>query len=204
MSKTFLFAAGIVWFAALVAHADWIHDMTSEDCSPESRDIVAANVRNQIESSVRRAEAAINPPSPVGDLSCLDGLMDIRLDDFGTVGGLEDLFTTSLDGLLDLGKDQTRRICKFAEQKWKEVTGPVSSAIPGFGHAASADSGSRNNLTRETGIKSGRSIMQSQGSHKPSSDRNQPNAPPSATKPAVESDPISEIWNSIYGKGAKE
>ena len=110
------------------AHADWIQDMMLSDCSTASRGLLAASVRRDIESSVRRAESSIEAPSSVGDLACLDSLMDVDIDVFARVGPLGSLFSNSFDGLLS-SRDGSRRICRFAHQAWNDVTSPLSGSL---------------------------------------------------------------------------
>ena len=110
------------------ASAEWIHDMMIEDCSEESRDRLAAATRQKIELSVRRAESSIEPPAPIGDLGCLDGLMDINIDVFAPVGPLSQIFSGSLDGVLNQAGD-TRRFCRFARRRWNEMTNPLTQSL---------------------------------------------------------------------------
>ena len=110
------------------ASAEWIHDMMIEDCSEESRDRLAAATRQKIELSVRRAESSIEPPAPIGDLGCLDGLMDINIDVFAPVGPLSQIFSGSLDGVLNQAGD-TRRFCRFARRRWNEMTNPLTQPL---------------------------------------------------------------------------
>ena len=88
--------AGVLAACAASADADWIHDMLLEECSIESRNRLEASVRRNIESSVRRAEASIEAPASIGDLGCLDGLMDVNIDVFASVGPLSSVFSNSL------------------------------------------------------------------------------------------------------------
>ena len=101
-------------------------------CSDESKEAVATGVRDNIEAEVKKGEEAIKPPAQVGDLSCLDGLLELPIDKFSGIGGmLGDLqggFDMDVGGLLGDGSlDQ--KICAFAQEKWGEVTEPLTSAI---------------------------------------------------------------------------
>ena len=131
MMKTSALAACAAISFAVPAQADWIKDMTSERCSDRSRTRVAASVRDQIEFSVRRSEAAIAPPAPVGDLGCLEGLMSLPIDTFAPSGGLGSLFSGSLDGILNGDASRTRQFCGFARRKWMEATRPLAKATKG-------------------------------------------------------------------------
>ncbi len=126
--KTLIVAALLILISAHVSQADWIDDSISPHCSETARQRLADGTRQQIESSVRRAEAAIEPPAATGDLSCLDGLMALPLDSFAPSSGLNGLFTGSLDGIIGQGS-QSRPICRFAEQKWREVTRPITTPL---------------------------------------------------------------------------
>lgn len=118
------------------ASADWIRDSLDKACSEESASLVAERARKRVEDHVSRAESAIKPPIPVGDLSCLEDLMDTPLDIFSGSIGLPDLtgiFNDTLDGVIDMGDGITRNVCQFAEEKWQEVTEPLNSAVSGVG-----------------------------------------------------------------------
>ena len=122
--------AVIVALAPLTpAQGDWIRDMTSDYCSPNSRDRIADSVRHQIESSVQRSEGSINPPVPVSDLGCLDGLMNMNIDSFASVGTLGELFSGSLDGIVNFGEGQARQFCSLAKQRWNEASQPLNIAL---------------------------------------------------------------------------
>lgn len=133
-------AAGIALASMMTmptqAKAEWIYDMLSEQCSPEARDVMAQAKRAHIEASVRRAEAAITPPAPLGDLSCLTDLMQQPLDFFSGGFGLDSIFGNFgqlFDSFSNLGLDTiavdgiNSAICRFAEEKWGEVTGSLAS-----------------------------------------------------------------------------
>lgn len=117
------------------AGAEWIREMLDARCSVESKDAVSTAVRSAIETSVRRSEASIEPPIPVGDLSCLSSLMAAPLDKFSNVG--------EILGDLQLGLDQkaigdgiSRGICSFAQSKWNELTEPLDKKISSLESAA--------------------------------------------------------------------
>lgn len=54
--------------SGMTVQADWTRDMTDEHCSEQSRLRISCCVRIQIESLVRRSEAANAPPAPDGNL----------------------------------------------------------------------------------------------------------------------------------------
>ena len=113
-------------------HADYLQDTLWEQCSPESRDMLANTHRAAIEEHVRRAEASIIPPTPVGDLSCLTDLMEEPLDFFSGGAGLFDSFSNLFDSFTNMGFDEiaidgiNQMICDFAADKWQDVTGSLT------------------------------------------------------------------------------
>ena len=120
------------------ASADWIMDSLDPRCSTQARAAIAEGVRREIENSVRRAEASIEAPIPVGDLSCLADLMEAPLDIFSEVGDLLSVFQRAFDGSINTD-GMSRQLCRFAARKWDEVTAPVTTGLddlkgsaPGF------------------------------------------------------------------------
>ncbi|MCY3725264.1 MAG: hypothetical protein OXF95_01345 [Rhodobacteraceae bacterium] len=101
---------------------DWAYDMTSEKCSDESRRLLAESTRNQIEYSVSRAEASIDAPTPVGDLGCLAGLMQLPLGTFASTGNLGGIFNTSLNNLVNSNGNIINQYCARAEREWRKAT----------------------------------------------------------------------------------
>ncbi len=114
----------------VTARADWIYDMTSEACSDASRQQIANGVRTRLEDSVRRAEASIAPPEPVGELACLESLMTLDIGNFAPTGGIRNLFNQSLAQLFDNNGQLARRLCRVAARKWQDVT--KSLAVTGY------------------------------------------------------------------------
>lgn len=99
-------------------------------CSEEAKDIVAASVRQTIEDSVTRGEAAILPPSPLGDLACLQGLMNAPLDIFSGIGGIAGTLATDLMNQVSSMPDAIRsQICAYAAEQWSELTQPVYAGL---------------------------------------------------------------------------
>ena len=184
------------------AGADWVQGMMIEECSRESRELLAGSVRRDIELSVRRAEASMEPPASIGDLGCLDGLMDVNIDVFAPVGPLSSLFSNSLDGLLT-APGNPRRICRFAHRKWNEVSKPLLRPLdllqlglpPDF--AGSFDAAAQVAAADPNGERVGRAVETGVGSS---------NALPGAEaefgrKPTGGFDPVGNIWNMLYGEG---
>lgn len=182
--------------------ADWIQESISPHCSEEARNRVAQNTRNQIESAVRRAEAAIEPPAATGELSCLDGLMNLPLDQFAPTGELVNLFSSSLDGVVSNGVGE-RPICRFAKRKWREVTRPVISPLsilrrglpPDLGNSFRGGQGQSNTSTDQSSNQSSSNSKQT--------DEQIPNTDTSKSNDnsSRQSDPIESIWRSLYGYG---
>lgn len=118
--------------ATVGAQTDIFRSMTNERCSEQSREAVANAARTNVESHVTRAEASIQPPTPVGDLSCLDDLMNVDTDFLsGQFFSLEGLLGSFSSGLQDitlegLGGEVNRQICAFAQDKWSELTEPLT------------------------------------------------------------------------------
>lgn len=136
-----IIAAGISLAISSPVRADWISDKLSDSCSSASANTLSKSVRDNIEDSMKRAEASIKPPSPVGDMGCLDDLMsnvgiNIFSEDqaFGgsmasgivsqLMGSLGDqLGSAGLGDILNASGDPMGAVCKFAEEKWGELTG---------------------------------------------------------------------------------
>ena len=192
---------GVLAACAASADADWIHDMLLEECSTESRNRLEASVRRNIETSVRRAEASIEAPASIGDLGCLDGLMDANIDFFASVGPLSSVFSNSLDGLLT-GPAGSQRICSFAHRKWNEVTRPLRRPLeilqaglppdfsgsfnPAPGAAAQEEqAGEQNQLATRADPSS------------PGADSDRGEEMTGRRGPAS----IEDIWNILYGRG---
>lgn len=120
---------------AASAQTQIIQDMMMANCSPESRDSLSTLVRQAIEDKVRRAEASILPPSPVGDLACLQDLMTAPLDSFSNVGSLMDTLRGSMSGSLGNipglggGGGIGAQVCAFAAERWSELTGPLTMSL---------------------------------------------------------------------------
>ena len=199
MMKTSALAVCAAISFAVSAQADWIKDMTSERCSDRSRTRVAASVRDQIEFSVRRSEAAIAPPAPVGDLGCLDGLMSLPIDTFAPSGGLGSLFSGSLDGFLNGDAFQTRQFCGFARRKWMEATRPLVKAKKGdspFVLPEFASGFELLNFPAKALASAGRETSPPVSAGNPASAENPGEGTSSGSAPETL---IDGIWNSLYG-----
>lgn len=130
--------AGALVFAGLSASPmiasaqdnSWILDLQNQQCSAESRQTIADSVRQQIEDSIARATAAIQPPAALGDLSCLNDLMNTPLDMFSNVGGLLGSLQGGLTGAIGgVDTNISRQVCQFAAEKWGEVTEPLNQRM---------------------------------------------------------------------------
>lgn len=122
------------------SHADWIPSVLDERCGPQDVTGVSTAVRDSIEASVRRAEASIQAPTPVGDLSCLNDLMLQPLDIFSSIGGLLSNLQQGLANLsLSLDIDVSGMICQMAAEKWAELTqglGGLDAPLSAFSGAS--------------------------------------------------------------------
>ncbi|MCW3782560.1 hypothetical protein [Defluviimonas salinarum] len=128
LAGAFVLAAGILMPG--VSHADWIESALDPRCDQEDKDAISSAVRDAIEASVRRAEASIQAPTPVGDLGCLNDLMTAPLDTFSNIGGLLGSLTGGLGNFdaasLGIDMDVSGTICRLAAEKWAELTPPLS------------------------------------------------------------------------------
>ncbi|CAN0536997.1 unnamed protein product [Laminaria digitata] len=146
MMKRNLFGAAAVTalsFTALQANAQtqWIEDTLSDQCSTASQQTIANNTRNSIEASVRRAEASIQEPASIADLSCMNDLFNANIDVFSKswngFGGfnIEGMINDIAGGLKSGLSIQTlsggveRAICSFAQEQFSELTSGVTSGI---------------------------------------------------------------------------
>ena len=109
---------------AVPAHSDWIPSALDQRCDPNDIDGISNSIRDAIEASVRRAEATIQPPAAIGDLGCLDGLMNAPLDIFSNIGGIVGTLQQGLfsDLSFPVDVDTSGMLCDFAAAKWGELT----------------------------------------------------------------------------------
>lgn len=133
-----LAAAALTAPAAMAQSQDygWLDQVQDQRCDPEIRDKISGSVRDTIEAHIARAEAAINAPIPIGDLSCLDDLMNESIDIFSNIGGLMGTLSAGLGNVQGgnvneafEGMDLSGQVCKFAQKKWAEVTTPLTSGL---------------------------------------------------------------------------
>ena len=206
MTLRLVAAAMILAIGITPASAEWIHEMMIEDCSEASRERLAAATRERIELSVRRAEASIEPPTPNGELGCLDGLMDINLDVFAPVGPLSQIFSGSLDGVLNQAGD-SRRFCRFARRRWNEMTNPLTQPLRLLKQGLPPDFIGRisSQLTNEDQQKPNL-VQKFQTSDQPGRQEASLQQLVSEERSKRQNtggsrDPIENIWNLLYGKG---
>lgn len=133
------------------AQTQWIEDMLSEECSAESRAAVAQATRDSIEKSVARAEASIQAPAPIEDLSCLGDLLGANVDVFSDSWGGGSGFDVTgmlndISGGLKSGLDvQTleggveRALCAFAQESFADLTKPLSGSMEEIVAGTAAD-----------------------------------------------------------------
>lgn len=126
--------------SAVSAQTEWISDIQSDQCSPESRDKIAEAVRESIESKVARAEASIRAPASVADLACLDGLLNADVDIFSKGLSLEGFdpntiindLTSGLKSGLNvetLTNGVERAVCDFSDQKFNDLTSGLTGSL---------------------------------------------------------------------------
>ena len=111
---------------------DWAYDMTSDKCSYEARSLLAESTRKQVENSVGRAEASIDAPRPLGDLSCLAGLMQLPLGTFASTGNLGSMFNGTLQNLISPNGNILNQDCARAEREWRKSTRSLGHNTFGF------------------------------------------------------------------------
>lgn len=203
------------------ALADWTRSIQDERCSPESADALSKALRDAIEANVRRAEAVILPPTPVGDLGCLNDLMTAPLDTFSGVGGMLGSLTGGLGnfdgGSIGLDIDVSGMICKAAAERWADLTEGLSGVdldIPSYaGVAAKASqrlaSGGISFVPGMSGSKEYRDSKGSAGGTgvvPPGSYTPTPSTPapaPAAPAPTTPTTPATgggnSIWDSMNG-----
>lgn len=118
----------LILLGAGPARADWTRSALDARCDPADITGVSNSVRNAIEASVRRAEATIQAPAPIADLSCLSDLMTTPIDIFSNIGGLAGTFQAGLfDSLpFSMDMDVSGMVCDFAAERWGELTGGLS------------------------------------------------------------------------------
>lgn len=183
------------------AQTEIFRSMTNERCSAASRDEVANAARLNVESHVTRAEASIQPPTPVGDLSCLNDLMNIDIDFLsGQFFSLDSLLGDFMNGLQNItlegiGEEINRQICAFAQEKWSELTEPLNLSVDDLLGDVSPD------FTRNFAL-----INVSQGDPGGGVTVNGGGAAPVSVTPAPSSggdpnvqDAINQIYNSLNG-----
>lgn len=195
---------------------DWAYDMTSEKCSDESRRLLAESTRNQIEYSVRRAEASIDAPTPVGDLGCLAGLMQLPLGTFASTGNLGGIFNTSLSSLVNSNGNIINQYCARAEREWRKTTRSLGRnnnsynkfVLPSyFLTRKTKDETDQENTPTEQGSEANaptaggtvNSARQTLVNPQISSDTNTQNEEPLDVDQSIEG-----IWGTIYGKESNQ
>jgi len=196
---------------------DWAYDMTSEKCSDESRRLLAESTRNQIEYSVRRAEASIDAPTPVGDLSCLAGLMQLPLGTFASTGNLGGIFNTSLNSLVNSNGNIINQYCARAEREWRKATRSLGRSsnsynkfvLPSYFSTRMTETGTdQENIPTDTVVSDANapisgdtpySTQQTLVNPQISSDTDSQNEEPLDVDQSIEG-----IWDTIYGKESNQ
>jgi hypothetical protein len=184
---------------AASAQTEIFRSMTNERCSTSSRDDVANAARLNVESHVTRAEASIQPPTPVGDLSCLNDLMNIDIDFLsGQFFSLDSLLGDFMSGLQNItlegiGEEVNRQICAFAQEKWSELTEPLNLSVGDLLGDVSPDFTSNFALLNVSPGQPGSGVTVN-GGGAPSV-----TAPPTSTGAPDVQDAINQIYNSLNG-----
>jgi len=195
--------AALIGLTPVVATAqtEIFRSMTNERCSSASRDAVANAARQNVESRVARAEASIQPPTPVGDLSCLNDLMNIDIDFLsGKMFSIGDIFGDLLGGLQDITLEGiqgevTRQICAFAAEKWEDLTKPLNLSLDDLLGDISPGFTSNFALINVTRGDPGTGVVINGGSTSP-----QPSSAPRIQSGGSDvQNTINEIYNSING-----
>lgn len=122
---------------APAAHADWTKDVLDARCEEQRRERMGQGLRDSVEASVRRAEASIQAPTPLGDLSCLNDLMTLPLDTFSGIGSLlgnlaNGLMSSASGMVSNLDFDVAGAICGLAAEKWATLTTGLGASQLGF------------------------------------------------------------------------
>lgn len=116
--------------------ADWIESLMDERCAPEDVENISNEIRDTIEAAVRRAEASIQAPIAVGDLSCLEDLMKQPLAIFSGLGNLAGQLQGGFQNFdFDVDMDIAGMVCDFAAERWAELTeglGDIEATIQQF------------------------------------------------------------------------
>ncbi len=127
----------------------WVRDiLTDYHCDPEVATRLATATRLGVEREVRRGERSILPPTAVGELSCLNNLMNSPQLDLlfstrsispGNIlagilnqtlsGGNSPFGNLDINSLANGGFDPTRIIssslCQLAQDRWNQETIPL-------------------------------------------------------------------------------
>jgi hypothetical protein len=198
-----LLIAGLIGLTPVSAGAqtEIFRAMTNERCSDASRDAVANAARQNVESHVTRAEASIQPPTPIGDLSCLNDLMNIDIDFLsGELFSIGDIFGDLMSGLQNVTLEGvqgevTRQICAFAEEKWSELTKPLNLSVDDLMGDISPDFTSNFSLINVAPGGGGKSVAP----REPVPTVPQTPTPPPTMNGTNVQDTINQIYNSING-----
>lgn len=145
--------------------SDWIPSSLDQRCDPSDIDGISNSIRDAIEASVRRAEASIEPPAGIGDLGCLDGLMQAPIDIFSNIGGILGTLQQGLFSSLSFPVDfnASGMLCEFAAAKWGELTQGLGNMNVDLAQFASTPSDLVGRLAGGGGFGSGSNSTPSSG-----------------------------------------
>ncbi|WP_279483541.1 hypothetical protein [Aureimonas sp. SK2] len=91
-------------------------------CDSSVASTLTEAIRSGIEAEVKRAEAALKLPAGVSGLGCLDDLFSINLDTMISLPNLQSLLNGAVAGA-------EQQLCSFAQEKWAEITEPLTAAL---------------------------------------------------------------------------
>ena len=138
--------------------------------------------------------------------------MELPLDWFAPAGGLESLFSGSLDGVIGSGAN-ARQICSFAERKWRQVTRPLTSPLDLLRLGLPPDLANAFDLARSLSGDSRQFNAAIGGSGRSGAVNTTSGRPHSSIADSLnggrqghdgDGNPVDEIWRTLYGTGASQ
>lgn len=105
----------------------------SAACDPEVRRAVARSIRTGVDRESRRGEFSIQPPRPVGSVTCLNNLVEqgvlvpsVRLR---SISDWSNILSIVTGRLLREGDDLSRTLCHRAEGMFADLTRPLANVF---------------------------------------------------------------------------
>lgn len=96
--------------------------LIGENCPPEIREAMAEAARAGTDQAAIRWEKSIRRPQELGELSCLDGIMNRDLGILVSMPSIDDLFGNIQEA-----------VCQAAEEGWRQATSRVAGAVGDVG-----------------------------------------------------------------------